>query len=209
MTEKENKLTPVGVRIKFEKMNMLKFISHLDVCRTMKSALLRAGIPVWYTEGFNPHPKMVFSLPLSIGTESVCEFMDIKITEEMSHEEIKRRLSGALTSDMAITEVYSPKMKFQEIAYALYEITPYGEYDLSPLEAENVMITKRSKKGEVTIDIKDRIKSVEKKNNKLLMILSADTERFLNPDHLMALTGCEDYRIIRKEIYTEKMQLFI
>lgn len=196
------------VRIKFEKMNMLKFISHLDVCRTMKSVLLRAGIPVWYTEGFNPHPKMVFSLPLSIGTESTCEYMDIKITEEMSHEEIKRRLADALTSDMMVTEVYSPGMKFQEIAYAMYEITPMGDCDLSPLESDSVMITKHSKKGEITIDVKDRIKSIENKNGKLYMLLSADSERFLNPDHIMALTGCEDYRIIRREIYNERMQIF-
>ena len=201
-------MLPYGVRIKFEKMNMLKFISHLDVCRTMKSALLRADIPVWYTEGFNPHPKMVFSLPLSIGTESVCEYMDIKLTEEMAHEEIKRRLGAALTPDMAVTEVYSPKLKFGEIAYALYEITPHEECDLTPLDADEVIITKRTKKGEATINVKDRIKQIEKKNNKITMILSADTERYLNPDHLMALTGCTDYRTVRKEVYTEKMQIF-
>lgn len=204
----QNITYPCPVRIKFEKMNALKFISHLDVCRTMKSALLRAGIPVWYTEGFNPHPKMVFSLPLSIGTESMCEYMDIKITEEMSHEEIKRRFGAALTSDMAITEVYSPKMKFQEIAYALYEITPREGYDLTPLEAEKVMITKHSKKGEITIDIKERIKSVEVKGDKIMMLLCADQDHYLNPEQIMALTGCTDHRIIRKEVYTDRMQIF-
>ena len=100
---------------------------------------------------------MIFSLPLSIGTESVCEYLDIKITEPMSHEEIKHRLGAALTSDMAITEVYSPKMKFQDIAYALYEVTPYEDYDLSPLDAEKIMVKKHSKKGEIEIDLKERI----------------------------------------------------
>ena len=199
---------PCSVRIKFEKMNVLKFISHLDVCRTMKTALTRAGIPVWYTEGFNPHIKMVFSLPLSIGTESVCEYMDIKITEKMSHEEIKRRLGDALTSDMAITEVYYPKMKFQEIKYALYEVTPYEDYDLSPLNAEKVMIKKHSKKGEIEVDIKERIKSIEAKDGKVMILGCADQDHYLNPEQVMALTGCTDHRIIRKEIYTERMQIF-
>lgn len=202
-------MLPQGVRIKFEKMNALRFISHLDVCRTMKSALLRSGVPVWYTEGFNPHPKMVFSLPLSIGTESVCEYMDFKITEEMSHEEIKQRLCRALTSDMLVTEVYSPKMKFQEIAYALYEITPYGNYDLSPLEKDSIMITKNSKKGVVTIDVKDRIKSIEERDGKIYMLLSSAEKTFINPDHLMALTGSENHRILRKQVYTEDMKIFI
>lgn len=204
----QNVTYPCPVRIKFEKMNVLKFISHLDVMRTMKTALTRAGIPVWYTEGFNPHPKMVFSLPLSIGTESVCEYMDIKITEPMSCEEIKRRLGAALTSDMAITEVYLPKMKFQDIAYALYEVTPYEDYDLSPLDAERIMVKKHSKKGEIEVDLKERIKSVEVKNGKIMILGKADQLNYLNPEQVMALTGCGDYRIIRKEIYNEKMQIF-
>ena len=199
---------PCAVRIKFEKMNVLKFISHLDLTRTMKTALTRAGIPVWYTEGFNPHIKMVFSLPLSLGTESVCEYVDIKITEPMSHEEIKRRLGAALTSDMAVTEVYSPKMKFQDIAYALYEVTPYEPYDLSVLDADKVMIKKHSKKGEIEIDIKERIKSIEVKGDKIMILGRADQLNYLNPEQVMALTGCTDHRIVRKEIYNERMQIF-
>ncbi len=201
-------MLPQSVRIKFEKMNVLKFISHLDVTRTMKTALTRAGIPVWYTEGFNPHIKMVFSLPLSIGTESVCEYVDIKITEPTSHEEIKKRLGAALTSDMAVTEVYTPKMKFQDIAYALYEVTPYEEYDLSPLNAEKVMIKKHSKKGEIEVDIKERIKSIEIKGDKIMILGKADQLNYLNPEQVMALTGCTDHRIIRKEVYNERMQIF-
>ena len=199
---------PCAVRIKFEKMNVLKFISHLDLTRTMKTALTRAGIPVWYTEGFNPHIKMVFSLPLSLGTESVCEYVDIKITEPMEHEEIKRRLGAALTSDMAVTEVYSPKMKFQDIAYALYEVTPYEPYDLSVLDHEKVMIKKHSKKGEIEIDIKERIKSIEVKGDKIMILGRADQLNYLNPEQVMALTGCTDHRIVRKEIYNERMQIF-
>lgn len=201
-------MLPQSIRIKFQKVNVLKFISHLDLCRTMKSALLRSGVPVWYTEGFNPHPKMVFSLPLSIGTESECEYVDIKITEEMPFDEIKQRLTGALTSDMAILDVYAPEMKFQEIGYATYEITPYGSYDLSPLSAEEVNITKRTKKGEATVNVKDRIVSVSENEGKIYMILSADTERFVNPEHLLALCGSDDHRIVRKEVYTRDMKIF-
>ncbi|MBR6514959.1 MAG: TIGR03936 family radical SAM-associated protein [Clostridia bacterium] len=204
----QNITYPCWVRIKFEKMNVLKFISHLDLCRTMKTALTRAGIPVWYTEGFNPHIKMVFSLPLSLGTESVCEFVDIKITEHMDFEEIKSRLGAALTPDMAITEVYYPKMKFQDIKYSLYEVTPYEPYDLSVLDAEKVMIKKHSKKGEIEIDIKERIKSIEVKGDKIMILGCADQDHYLNPEQVMALTDCTDHRIIRKEIYNERMQIF-
>ena len=75
---------PQKIRVKFSKTGSLKFISHLDLNRTVKSAFLRSKLPIWYTQGFNPHPKTVFSVPLSVGTASLCEFMDFRITEEVS-----------------------------------------------------------------------------------------------------------------------------
>jgi len=69
---------PAKIRVKFSKTGSLKFISHLDLNRTVKSAFLRSGLPIWYTQGFNPHPKTVFSLPLSVGTASLCEFIRVR-----------------------------------------------------------------------------------------------------------------------------------
>jgi radical SAM-linked protein len=71
------------VRVKFKKVGNLQYISHLDLVRTMHKVIVRARLPLWYTEGFNPKPKMIFAAPLSIGTESVCEFVDIRLTERM------------------------------------------------------------------------------------------------------------------------------
>ena len=65
--------TPITVRIKFCKTGNLQFVSHLDLQRTFHRVLVRANIPMWYTKGFNPHAKLVFGLPLSVGTESICE----------------------------------------------------------------------------------------------------------------------------------------
>ena len=58
------------MRIKFRKIGRLKYISHLDLQRTFSTGLIRAGIPVWYSKGFNPHPKLVFALTVSVGAES-------------------------------------------------------------------------------------------------------------------------------------------
>ena len=76
------------VRLRFSKTGRLKYISHLDINRAMSRALKRAGIPLWYTEGFNPHPYMSFSLPLSLGVESLCESVDLRITGEITNKEI-------------------------------------------------------------------------------------------------------------------------
>ncbi len=62
------------IRLKFKKTGNLQYISHLDLVRTMHKVIVRADLPLWYTEGFNPKPKMIFAAPLSIGTESLSEF---------------------------------------------------------------------------------------------------------------------------------------
>ena len=75
---------PFTVRLKFRKVGSLQYISHLDLQRTFMRVIVRACIPAWYTKGFNPHAKLVFSTPLSVGAQSVCEYLDIRIDREMS-----------------------------------------------------------------------------------------------------------------------------
>ena len=77
------------VRIKFSKVGDLMYISHLDLARTMQRIILRSELDIWYSEGFNPQPKMVFAQPLPTGVESVCELLDIKLNSYMDCEEIK------------------------------------------------------------------------------------------------------------------------
>ena len=84
------------VRLVFSKTDRCKYISHLDINRCMSRALSRAEIPLWFTEGFNPHPYMSFSLPLSLGVESLCESVDLRIVGEITNDEIKTRMNNML-----------------------------------------------------------------------------------------------------------------
>ena len=61
----QNEIKPIPIRAKFYKVGSLQFISHLDLMRTMTRNMVRAGIPAWYSQGFNPRLKLTFSLPLS------------------------------------------------------------------------------------------------------------------------------------------------
>ena len=76
-------------RIKFAKRGSLIFISHLDFAHSFTRALKRAELPIKYSEGFSPHPKQVFALPLSVGMVGENELCDITLTEDFSHEEVK------------------------------------------------------------------------------------------------------------------------
>lgn len=108
------------VRLVFSKTDRCKYISHLDINRCISRALSRAQIPLWYTEGFNPHPYMSFSLPLSLGVESLCESVDLRITGDITDEEIKNRLNAVLPTGIKIQRVYEDFRDCSEIAFSDY-----------------------------------------------------------------------------------------
>ncbi len=178
-------MVPQNVRIKFSKTGRLRYISHLDLCRTMTPAMIRAGIPIWYTEGFNPHPKMVFTQPLPLFATSECEYLDIKITEPMSFAQIKERLNGALANGLNVSEVYEPDTKFTDIAYACYEISGFDITDemLKSALTGAIEIEKRTKSGQTkSVDIAPQIKNAQIKDGRIFCVLNASGESYLNPD---------------------------
>ena len=67
-------------RLTFAKKGRARYISHLDLMRAMQRAIKRAGVPIWYTQGFNPHSYLMFPLALPLGTESEVEVLDIALS---------------------------------------------------------------------------------------------------------------------------------
>ncbi len=221
--------SPITVRIKFCKVGNLQFISHLDLQRTFHRILVRSGIPMWYTKGFNPHAKLVFGLPLSVGTESMCEFADLKIEREISFDEIIEQLNSNLTNEMYVLKAYLPTRKFADIAYADYSITIKSEKltvgcerEVIELFSSPINMIKRSKSGEKEVDITRYIKSinVESCNGELKIhtVLSAGSNENLNPEYIVnAIKNKFDfmnreynpsYRIMRNTVYDHDMYEF-
>lgn len=190
-----------SVRIQFTKVGSLQFISHLDLNRTMKTVMIRAGIPIKYSEGFNPHPKMVFSLPLSIGTESVSEFMDFKLNTPMKREELIECLNNALPPEMRVLDAYVPTRKLTEIGYAAYRLESEKPFSLKPLDAESIVVMKRSKSGEKPCDIKPMILDYAVEGRVLTCKLSASPESYLNPEYIAKLLDIPDCTIVRVGVY--------
>ena len=98
------------VRVFFAKEGRLKYISHLDVTRCLARVFKRSGLPIWYTQGFNPHAYLTFALPLPLGVESRCESFDFRLTEEVSYEEVKDRLNAVLPDDLRALRAAAPVM---------------------------------------------------------------------------------------------------
>lgn len=208
---------PRAIRIKFAKTGKLRYISHLDLCRTLNSAFLRSGIPIWYTQGFNPRPKMVFALTVSVGAESVSEYLDIRITHEMCESEIAKRLQAVLTPDLAILEVYRPTTKPQDVEFSDYEI--YTERPLDPQAVEAALqvpmiVLVHGKKGDKEKDIREQISSVTVEGDCIRTRLAAGQGNFLNPENfmkgLLTALGEDDcfYQIRRIACYKADGTLF-
>ena len=108
----------INVRLKFKKEGRARYISHLDLNRFMIRAIRRASIPVWYTEGFNTHPYIVFGLPLSLGYSSESEHMDFKLEGDLSIEEVQERFSKQMPEGLDMISVREAVKKISEIEYA-------------------------------------------------------------------------------------------
>lgn len=204
----------------FSKTGMGKYISHLDLLRCFTRAIQRSGLPVVYSQGFNPHQKMTFSLPLPIGVTSGCETVDIQFEDGVSDEDIKNRLNENIPIDMRIIKVGEPVCKASEIAAAEYIISAATEEEVTESKlksffdrAEIPVIKKSKKKGEVTVNLPDYIKGWEvneagAKGFSLRVILDAGGERNLKPDiltdeiekYLMPVSA-EDWQIHRNCVF--------
>ena len=229
MKDNEKKFTlpmleaPRTMRVRFRKVGNLQYISHLDLQRTFSRVLVRAGLPLWYTKGFNPHIKMVFGLPLPVGCESECEFLDIRIEREMSENEIMERLNAELTEELAVTAVYPAERKFTEIALAEYEyifMLPHADEALADsiravLEQNDLPFAKHSKAGEKIINVKEYIHGAEvswhEGKIRLLATLGAGEGKTLTPEALVRVlrektdlfvgdVTKENYRILRRRV---------
>ncbi len=154
-------------RLLFKKAGKAKFISHLDLMRTMQRAFIRAGVEIRHTEGFNPHPYMNFALPLSVGTESVCELMDFELTGGCPLEEVAGRLNRSLPEGLEAVSAYSAVRKFKEIKWLDIEAALY--YDNIVEDAgrireifsrDELVIEKKTKRSTAEVNIIPMIRSV-------------------------------------------------
>lgn len=187
------------VRLRFSKTGRLKYISHLDINRAMSRALKRAQIPLWYTEGFNPHPYISFSLPLSLGVESLCESVDLRIIGDITNDEIKNRLNNVLPQDIKIVDVYDDFRDNSEIVYSDYvykfefkDNEAAFEKIKNVLSSDEIIALKKGKQGRKRVMKETNIKSFIDKysisiRNDVIVLnirLLAGPEKNLNPSLL-------------------------
>ncbi len=187
------------VRLLFTKTGRAKYTSHLDINRMMTRAVRRAGIPLWYTEGFNRHPYLTFASPLSLGFESLGEIMEIRLLEDMPFAEVTARMNAALPQGFRVLETFEAVHKVRDLQLAGYrmEIAWPADTVNALLAQPEILVEKRTKKKTMkTIDIRpafqDAVVSATDEGCCVEVRLPVSSENTVNPTLLItALTAKE------------------
>lgn len=180
-----------NIRVFFSKKGRLRFVSHLDMNRFFIRVLRKSGLPIWYTEGFNPHPYITFALPLSLGFESDYEVLDFRLIDDgFPLDKVSERLSAVLPEYIEIKKVAEPVMKSGKICAAGFSLgfedektaKAFADY----LLCGNVVIKKKTKKGDIKVqEVSSEIISVTAEGQAVGLVLPAGNDN-LNPSLLVA-----------------------
>lgn len=164
--------------IKFSKGSEIKFVSHLDIMRTIQRTFKRASLPVDYSQGFNPHMKLSIAQPLSVGMYSLGDYMDIEFKESVKEEDIEKRFNENSTENLKLLKAIEIKELYDKngrkipqamaaIDAADYRIKiKYNDTDNLNDKINNILslkewnIIKKSKKGDKEVNIKPLVKEI-------------------------------------------------
>ncbi|WP_312355285.1 TIGR03936 family radical SAM-associated protein [Aminipila sp.] len=215
--------------LKFSKENYFKYTSHLDLLRFFKRSFKRAGIKLNYSQGFNPHPKMGFAQPLSLGYSSIYELLEFEVSEKMSADDVMNRLKMIMPEGLKILGC----VEYGEEGRSLAALTVAAEYIVDLpfglkafsgkdcqeaccdfLSQEHIFVKKKQKKSKelVEVDIKNKIKEITfasaGERTIVHTVLDAGSESNLSPELLIeAITAFfkqdvprYDIEVMRKKI---------
>jgi len=158
-------------RVQFAREKQARFVAHLDLARAFERAIRRAELPVVYSQGYNPHPKLNFAAPIPVGITGREEYVDIELKQPFPLLELARRLAAALPVGLRVKQVGRVPKK----APALMAVVGRADYTargalagrvsnrglremiVSFLEQEEILVTRKRKQKEKRINIRPGI----------------------------------------------------
>lgn len=218
--------------IKYSKEADIKFISHLDLLRTIQRSIRRSELPIHYSQGFNPHMATSIAQPLSVGVYSDGEYMDMHLDQEVDLDEIVERLNKSSARGVKFSKavfIPAPKQNEKKVpqAMALIDGARYiikiKYSDLSNFEkemealmnSEEWIMVKRSKRSENEVDIRPMVKEIKywTKDDEAIfnVLISAGSREHLSADLVVDLIKKNTTNVLEDEfvdIKREEMYCF-
>lgn len=179
----------------FEKAPRLRLIGHLDLMRAMQRALRRSGLPLRYSQGFNPHILLTFAAPLSVGMPGKREIMEVPLEGDVTAEEFMEKLSAALPPDLPLLSARPVDDRhpapMAQLCAAVYEAklssVPAGLSEAVDrfLEQKEIPVMRKTKSGLKPADIRPMIHELRLDGDALRMVLSLSEKATCKPDLLL------------------------
>lgn len=201
------------LRFYFSKADEVKYVGHLDMIELFDRAFRRASLPIAFSEGFNPRPKLSFAHPLAVGISSNGEIGEVELSEKMVIEDFVSRLNNSLPVSIRIlaAEYTEEKKSLMSLVKSADYTIKIDEDFVSFEDIENMLnkplieIEKTSKSGKTSIvDIKPLIISwewIKKEGKEFRVELATGSNENLRPDTIVKLFGnIEKYKIVREKI---------
>jgi len=212
------------MRIQFSKLGKARFLSHLELVTLFSRAIRRAGIPIRFSEGFHPLPKVVFSPALSVGIESRAEYMDLEINGNIDSYELTRMMNRQLPNWLEVLESREIHLKFPSISDNITKI----EYSLSLkglgsdfisdsqelndkintfFKMKERFIEVKRKSGALKIDLRSWVEKLQlKSDTSLEMVLEMRGEKTVRPyEVLKGVLGLEEDEIRKVSVVKTKV----
>ena len=159
------------IRMQFRKTREGRFLSHLDLIHTWERVIRRSQLPLAFSQGFNPHPKMNFASALAVGTTSDAEYMDLELTETMTLDAVKEALDRSIPPAFEVTQmkvvegkVPSLMSTIQRATYQLY-LEYVSEITQEQLDQEENIIYryKKDSKDKKAVNIRPGVYAIDLK----------------------------------------------
>ena len=199
------------IRITFAKQGALRYTGHLDLHRLWERAARRAELPLAYSQGFHPQPKMAIAAALPLGFSSRCEVIDMRLEHDIPLEGLSEKLQQTLPTGIRVSNVESVDEKLPalqtQVASAAYEVHLTEPVDGSELkrkidatmESESIIRERRGK----TYDLRPLIETLTlESDGKISMLLAAREGATGRPEEVLDLLGIafEGTRVERTQI---------
>ncbi|MDA8235290.1 MAG: TIGR03936 family radical SAM-associated protein [Clostridia bacterium] len=192
------------IRMEFAKGDGVRFVSHLDTMKTFERAIRRAALPIAFSEGFNPHPKLSFGSALAVGVTSDGEYVDIELSRAVAAGEVMKALNASLPPGFRISKAAEVSQEAPALMAVLnradYLVTgkitgswsqaQMEQVILEFLQRDEAVIEKWSKKGAKEVDLRPGILNLsgglENDTVRLEMSVMAGSEKNIRPEEVIA-----------------------
>lgn len=215
------------VRIKYAKTQAGRFMSHLDLLRTIERSFRRARLPLAFSEGFNPHPKISFASALAVGVTSEGEYLDVELRHEMPLGTIKDRLAESVPAGIKILDLIELRERKQSLtavvnraAYRVEMPNPGGlrteqitELIIAAMNEPDYYVLRQGKKGSRQVNIRPGIYKLEgvSSGDKIVLQMEVKTgsEANVKPEEVVEMLRAKCELIPEKGFIVHRLGLFV